>query len=302
MGEVVAMNDSIKVGLIGLGAMGSPMATHLDDRGLLSVVGNRTLAKALAIAEQLSTLKEHGESISPANIAADFSDCDVVVLCVSKDSDVLENVITLSGVLKAGAVVVDHSTVSMDTALQSQKILAEKNIGFIDAPVSGGVEGARNGKLSVMVGGTEENLEKIRPVLNAYAAKITHMGGTGAGQATKAVNQVLVAGIAQAVCEGLALGEKLGLDPEKLVPTLAAGAAGNWFLDKRGATMMANNFTPGFKSALLHKDLLIVREMAVKAGIRATVIEQSLKDYAELMQQGFADEDTSALIRLKRAL
>jgi 3-hydroxyisobutyrate dehydrogenase len=294
------MNDNIKVGLIGLGAMGLPMATHLDDKGLLSVVGNRTVAKAHAIAEQLSTLKEHGESISPASTAADFSECDVVVLCVSKDSDVLENVNALAVVLKANTVVIDHSTVSMATAKQAQKILAEKNIGFIDAPVSGGVEGARNGKLSIMAGGREEHLEKVRAVLNAYAAKITHMGDTGAGQATKAVNQVLVAGIAQAVCEGLALGEKLGLDPEKLVPTLAAGAAGNWFLDKRGATMMASNFTPGFKSALLHKDLLIVRDMATQAGIRATVIEQSLSDYAELMQQGFGDEDTSALIRLKR--
>ena len=151
-----------------------------------------------------------------------------------------------------------------------------------------------------MVGGDAADLEKARPVLEAYALRITHMGGPGSGQATKAVNQVLVAGIAQAVCEGLALGEKLGLAPELLVPTLAAGAAGNWFLDKRGATMLADNFTPGFKSALLHKDLLIVREMARAAGIRSTVIDQSIADYGELMQRGFGDEDTSALIRLKR--
>jgi 3-hydroxyisobutyrate dehydrogenase len=294
------MSDNIKVGLIGVGAMGAPMATHLHGKGLLFVVGNRTMAKAMAIVDQLSPLKEHGGSIKVASVAADFSECDVVVLCVSKDSDVLENVSALAAVLKRGAMVIDHSTVSVETAKQAQGILAEKHIGFIDAPVSGGVEGARNGKLSIMVGGTEESLEKSRPVLDAYSAKITHMGDVGAGQATKAVNQVLVAGIAQAVCEGLALGEKLGLDPEKLVPTLAAGAAGNWFLDKRGATMMASNFTPGFKSALLHKDLVIVRDIAAQAGIRATVIEQSLSDYAELMQQGFGDEDTSALIRLKR--
>ncbi len=286
------MSEKLKVGFIGLGAMGEPMAGHLHTAGLLSAVGNRSIAKAQLLAEKFS--------VNAAHASHYFSDCDVVVLCVSRDADVLENVNALFGVLKAGAVVVDHSTVSMDAAKQAQKILAAKNIGFIDAPVSGGVEGARNGKLSIMVGGTAENLEKVRPVLNAYASKITHMGDTGAGQATKAVNQVLVAGIAQAVCEGLALGEKLGLKPELLVPTLAAGAAGNWFLDKRGATMMASNFTPGFKSALLHKDLLIVKQMAADAGIRATVIEQSLADYAELMQQGFGDEDTSALIRLKR--
>lgn len=282
----------MKVGFIGLGAMGEPMAGHLQAQGLLSVVGNRSIAKAQVLAEKFSVNAAHASHF--------FSDCDVVVLCVSRDADVLENVNALSGVLKAGSVVVDHSTVSMQTAKQAQKILADRNIGFIDAPVSGGVEGARNGKLSIMVGGSEADLEIVRPVLNAYAAKITHMGATGAGQATKAVNQVLVAGIAQAVCEGLALGEKLGLQPELLVPTLAAGAAGNWFLDKRGATMMASNFTPGFKSALLHKDLLIVQQMATDAGIRASVIEQSLADYAELMQQGFGDEDTSALIRLKR--
>lgn len=286
------MSERLKVGFIGLGAMGEPMAGHLHAAGWLSVVGNRSIAKAQLLAEKFS--------VNAAHASHYFSDCDVIVLCVSRDADVLENVNALAAVLKAGSVVVDHSTVSMETARQAQNILAARNIGFIDAPVSGGVEGARNGKLSIMVGGCEENLEKIRPVLNAYAAKITHMGDTGAGQATKAVNQVLVAGIAQAVCEGLALGEKLGLKPELLVPTLAAGAAGNWFLDKRGATMMASNFTPGFKSALLHKDLLIVKQMAADAGIRATVIEQSLEDYAELMRQGFGDEDTSALIRLKR--
>jgi 3-hydroxyisobutyrate dehydrogenase len=286
------MSEKLKVGFIGLGAMGEPMAGHLHGSGLLSVVGNRSIAKAQLLAEKFS--------VNVAHASHYFSDCDVVVLCVSRDADVLENVTMLTNVLRAGAVVVDHSTVSVETAKQAHKMLAEKNIGFIDAPVSGGVEGARNGTLSVMAGGHAEQLEKVRSALNAYAAKITHMGDTGAGQATKAVNQVLVAGIAQAVCEGLALGEKLGLDPEKLVPTLAAGAAGNWFLDKRGATMMASNFTPGFKSALLHKDLLIVRDMAAQTGIRATVIEQSLNDYAELMQQGFGDEDTSALIRLKR--
>lgn len=286
------MNEKLKVGFVGLGAMGEPMAGHLHAAGLLATVGNRSIAKAQLLAEKFSVNAAHASHF--------FSDCDVVVLCVSRDADVLENVNVLAGVLRAGAVVVDHSTVSVETAKHAQKILAERNIGFIDAPVSGGVEGARNGKLSIMVGGSEADLEKIRPVLNAYAAKITHMGDTGAGQATKAVNQVLVAGIAQAVCEGLALGEKLGLKPELLVPTLAAGAAGNWFLDKRGATMMASNFAPGFKSALLHKDLLIVKQMAADAGIRASVIEQSLADYAELMQRGFGDEDTSALIRLKR--
>jgi 3-hydroxyisobutyrate dehydrogenase len=165
--------------------------------------------------------------------------------------------------------------------------------------VSGGVEGAKNGKLSVMVGGDAAVLERARPVLEAYGARITHMGAVGNGQATKAVNQVLVAGIAHAVTEGLALGEALGLEAESLIPTLAAGAAGNWFLDKRGATMLRNEFSVGFKLALLHKDLGIVRGIAMEAGTDRTVIEQSLADFAELMAQGYGD-DISALIRLKR--
>ncbi len=195
---------------------------------------------------------------------------------------------------------IDHSTVAPDTAKQAAQRLAAVGAHFLDAPVSGGVEGAKNGKLSVMVGGEAEALERARPVLEAYALRVTHLGGVGAGQATKAVNQVLVAGIAQAVCEGLALGEALGLAPEHLLPTLGAGAAGNWFLEKRGATMLRNEFSVGFKLALLHKDLAIVRGIAEQAGTERTVIERSLADYAELMSQGYGDDDISALIRLKR--
>lgn len=283
----------MKVGFIGLGAMGAPMARHLHARLGLSVVGNRTLAKAQALAQETGA--------RAAATAQDFAACDLVMLCVSQDSDVLQNVDSLASVLDRGAVVIDHSTVSRDTARRAQARLAANGIDFLDAPVSGGVEGARNGKLSVMVGGDAAVLERARPALEAYAARITLMGPSGAGQSTKAVNQILVAGIAQAVCEGLALGEKLGLDPERLLPTLGAGAAGNWFLDKRGATMLRDEFAPGFKSAHLLKDLRIVQAMAQAAGIRHPVIDQSLADYAELVAAGRGDEDTSALLRLKRA-
>ena len=282
----------MSAGFIGLGAMGAPMAGHLAARGLLGVVDNRTRSKAEALAAQLG--------VRAAASHADFAGCGVVALCVSMDADVLQQVEALAAVLKPGAVVVDHSTVSVETAKRAQALLAARGIGFVDAPVSGGVEGARNGKLSVMAGGNAADLGIARPVLEAYAARITHMGGTGTGQATKAVNQVLVAGINEAVCEGLALGEKLGLDPEKLLPTLMAGAAGNWFLEKRGATMLAGQFTPGFKCGHLLKDLRIVQGMARDAGIRASVIEQALADYAELVQRGEGDADTSALILLKR--
>lgn len=283
----------MRAGFIGLGAMGAPMAGHLHAAGLLAVVGNRGADKAERFAG------EHAGVLASAR-AQDFAGCDVVVLCVPADADVMGHVSALAGVLRPGSVVVDHSTVSANTAREAHARLAAAGIGFLDAPVSGGVEGARNGKLSIMVGGNAPDLEIARPVLEAYALRITHMGAPGAGQSTKAVNQVLVAGIAQAVCEGLALGEALGLPADKLIPTLAAGAAANWFLDKRGATMLRSEFTPGFKLGLLHKDLRIVRQLALDAGTGHSVIDQSLADYGELMAQGRADEDTSALIRLKR--
>jgi 3-hydroxyisobutyrate dehydrogenase len=286
------MHAIARVGFIGLGAMGASLAGHLHGKGLLSAVGNRTVAKADALATQLG--------VKAAKAPADFAGCDAVVLCVSKDADVLQCVDDLATVLPAGALVIDHSTVSRETALEAAARLKAKGIDFLDAPVSGGVEGAKNGKLSVMVGGDAAVLERARNLLSAYALKVTLMGPTGAGQATKAVNQVLVAGIAQAVCEGLAFGEALGLKPESLVPTLAAGAAGNWFIDKRGATMLADNFTPGFKSALLLKDLHIVQAMADALGKHYSVVEQSLADYQKLVDAGFGEEDTSALIRLKR--
>ncbi len=286
--------STLKTGFIGLGAMGQPMARHLHARGLLVAVGNRTRAKAEALAAELG-------ANAPPTPAALAAQCDVIALCVTADADVLTTVHALLPGLQSGAIVIDHSTVAPETARQAAALLAAAGASFLDAPVSGGVEGARNGKLSVMVGGEAATLERARPVLEAYAARITRMGVVGSGQATKAVNQVLVAGIAQAVCEGLALGEALGLAPEQLLPTLAAGAAGNWFLDKRGATMLRGEYDVGFKLGLLHKDLTIVRGIAERAGIDRSVIEKSLADYAELMARGHADDDISALIRLKRA-
>ena len=283
---------TLRASFIGLGAMGASMARHLHGKGLLVAVGNRTQQKAYDLAGDLG--------VDAPSIEGIASMSDVVALCVTADQDVLDNVAALLPHLREGSVVVDHSTVAPATAQRAAQMLAEKGIAFLDAPVSGGVEGARNGKLSVMVGGDAAALEKARPVLEAYAAKVTHMGGVGAGQSTKAVNQVIVAGIAQAVTEGLALGEALGLDADALLPTLGAGAAGNWFLEKRGATMLRNEFSVGFKLALLHKDLGIVRGVAVDAGTDRSIIEKSLADFAQLMSEGYGDDDISGLIRIKR--
>ncbi len=287
------MNASPRCGFIGLGAMGAPMAGHLAAKGLLAVVGNRTASKAGALASELN--------VKAAHAATDYAGCDAVMLCVSADADVLDNVRALAEALKTGSVVVDHSTIARDTALAAASVLAERGIGFIDAPVSGGVEGARNGRLSIMCGGDAATLERVRPALECYGARIALMGGTGAGQATKAVNQVMVAGINEAVCEALALGAKLGLDADALLPTLASGAAANWFLDKRGATMLRGEFAPGFKCAHMLKDLRIVQATAQAAGIAHPAADQALADYEVLVREGYGDADTSALIALKLA-
>jgi len=274
--------------------MGSPMAGHLKRAGLLVGVSNRTAAKARAFAQ------EHAVA-APDSLAALAALCNVVVLCVSADADVLGAVREIAAAAKPGMIVVDNSTVSPETAKQAHAQMQAAGGDFVDAPVSGGVEGAKNGKLSVMAGGDAATLERVRPVLDAYAVRVGHMGPVGAGQSTKAVNQVLVAGIAQGVCEGLALGEALGLNPDVLLPTLASGAAGCWFLDKRGATMLRNEFAGGFKAALLHKDLGIVREIAQRVGTDHSIVDKSYADLAELMAQGRGDEEHSAVIRLKRA-
>jgi 3-hydroxyisobutyrate dehydrogenase len=285
--------QSIRAGFVGLGAMGWSMAGHLHRLGLLAAVANRSVEKAQRFAQQHA-------GVVAADAAALAEHCNVIVLCVSADADVLAVTGAVAAAARPGTIVIDHSTVSSATAQQAAVLMRAAAGDFIDAPVSGGVEGAKNGKLSIMAGGAAQTLEQVQPVLQAYGARISHMGEVGAGQNTKAVNQVLIAGIAQAVTEGLALGEALGLDPATLLPTLGAGAAGNWFLEKRGATLLRDEFSVGFKLGLLHKDLNIVQQLASAAGTSRSVIDQSLRDYAELMRRGHADDDISALIRLKR--
>ncbi len=285
--------ENIKAGFIGLGAMGIPMARHIANAGLLVAVANRSPAKANALAQELDVPAPS----SPMQLAPL---CDVIALCVTADDDVLAITREIAAHVRPGTIVVDHSTVSSETARAAQAMMRKAGGDFLDAPVSGGVEGAKNGKLSVMVGGDETTLERARPLLECYAARISHMGPCGAGQNTKAINQVLVAGIAEAVCEGLALGDALGLDADRLLPTLGAGAAGCWFLDKRGASMMAEQFDVGFKLSLLLKDLRIVREIAIGAGTDRSIIDKAIGDYAALVDAGYGDEDISALIRHKR--
>ena len=284
----------MKTGVIGLGAMGSGMALNLHKAGRLHGVWNRTLSKAERVAGQTGVILFE----SPAGLA---SECELVILCVSRDADVLEMVEQVASSATAGTIVVDTSTVSSATAQRAAGLLAEKNVAFLDCPVSGGVEGARNGTLAMMVGGDAEVLARAEETLRAIAATVTLIGPTGSGQACKAVNQIMCAGVNQAVTEALAFGEAMGLDMNKVVDVVAKGAAGNWFLDHRGKTMLVNDNDTGFKLNLHHKDLTICKAMIRELDkVSLPLVDTTLKQYEELMEQGYGDEDISALYRLKR--
>ena len=271
------MSNQLHTGVIGLGAMGAHMARNLE-----------TLA-----AETGCQVAD-----SPARLA---ELCDVIITCVSRDEDVLAVVDQLLPGIQAGAVVADTSTVNASTAQAAAARLQEKHAFFLDCPVSGGVEGARQGTLVTMVGGDVQALERARPALEAIAGNVIYMGESGSGQATKAVNQLMAAGINQAVTEALAFGESLGLDMDKVVDVVSAGAAGNWFVQHRGKTMLSGTFEPGFKLGLHHKDLEICRSMALeKTGISLPMVEMTLIHYKKLMEEGHGDEDISALFRLKQ--
>jgi len=292
-------NEKIIAGVIGLGAMGAPMARHLAAAGLLHMVWNRTTAKAVALADETASILAD----SPAQMAAA---CNVILTCVSADEDLLDVVGQLVPEVATGTVVVDTSTVSPATARRLSEDLIAVGAGLVDAPVSGGVEGAQKGSqkgsLSVMAGGDSANISRIMPVLEAISASITHMGPVGSGQATKAVNQVMIAGIAEAVCEALALGEKLNLPSERLLSVVGAGAAGSWFLDHRGESMLENRFNVGFKLSLLLKDLLICHTLAQDLDISLPTVEAAIEDYSKLVGLGDGNHDISGLIRLKRAV
>jgi len=278
----------------GLGAMGRPMARNLHDQGLLLGVKNRTEGKVQAMVNELNLTEfEDDESM--------FAQADCVLTCVSADDDLKAVVHSFIGMLKPGSVVIDCSTVSPNTARTLADDLASQGISFVDAPVSGGVEGARKGSLSIMVGADRAVYKRAADVFSAIGSQITHMGRVGQGQATKAVNQVMVAGVAQAVCSALAMAEQCNLDMKKTIEVLSAGAAGNWFLDNRGTTMVNDEFKVGFKLNLLHKDLKICQATVAELGADMPIIDDSLQDYAQLMAAGHGDEDISSLIRLKRA-
>ena len=269
------------------------MARNVAKAGLLKAVWNRTAI----VAETLSKELKVNHAATPSELA---NQVDVVLTCVSTDDDLLSVIEAMLPGLTSISIVIDHSTVSAETARKVAVMVKGSGAEFLDAPVSGGVEGAKNGTLAIMVGGPIESLNQVMAVLEAMSSRIVHMGDVGAGQATKAINQIMCAGINQAVTEALAFGAAQGVNLEKAIDIISQGAAGNWFLDKRGLTMVNGVFTPGFKLALHQKDLKICSEMAEKLGVNLPITQITSQEYAQLIQQGYGDEDISALYRLKR--
>jgi 3-hydroxyisobutyrate dehydrogenase len=285
----------MRTGFVGLGAMGTHMARNLHRADLLVSVWNRSPAKAAALASELKIT-------AAATLAQLAATCDTVVSCVSADADVLEVTQALAAGLKPGALLLDCSTVSGETARRAAELLARQRIDFLDCPVSGGVEGARDATLAIMVGGEPAAFERAQPVLKALGRTIAHFGPVGSGQAAKATNQIMCAGIIEAVAEAMAFARAQGLPLDTLIDTLGKGAGSSWYFVHRAPNMARGAYPPGFRVRLHAKDLAICHDMAARFGVALPVVERMLGEYAELTARGYGDEDISATFRLKAEL
>jgi len=286
--------DEADCGFIGLGSMGWPMAANLARAGRLAGVWNRSPDKAEGFAQEFA-VTAHG---SPEALAADSR---IIITCVSADEDLLSVIDALLPALTDNHVVVDCSTLKPDTARQVARLLAERGSDFLDAPVSGGTEGAQKGSLSMMVGGDADALASVQPALALMAKGIIHMGPVGNGQATKAINQIAVAGVNQAVSEAMALAAAQGLDADRVIEALSGGAADSWFLRNRASNMRDGAFPLGFRVTLHDKDLAICQALAESHGARLPIVEMTRLQYQRLIDLGYGDEDVSSLFRLKQA-
>jgi 3-hydroxyisobutyrate dehydrogenase len=285
----------MQTGFVGLGAMGAHMARSLHRAGLLTGVWNRTADKSAALAKEL-------RCIAFAGLAELAGNCEAVVICVSADEDLRAVIAALDAGLNPNMIVMDCSTVSAGTARGIHAQLDTLGVGFLDCPVSGGVEGARTAALAIMVGGDEPVFERARPILEAMGKNVAYLGASGAGQAAKATNQIMCAGIIQAVGEAMAFAHAEGLPLDRLIDLLGKGAGSSWYFVNRAPFMAHNDFPAGFRVRLHAKDLRICRDMAAQHGAQLPVVESTLAQYAQLIIQGFGDEDISSIYRLKSAL
>jgi 3-hydroxyisobutyrate dehydrogenase len=275
--------------------MGSHMARHLARAGHLNGLWNRTGEKSRALAAELGvTAAESPEALARA--------AEAIVLCVSADRDVLDVVTAMLPGIAPNTLVLDCSTVSAETARRAAELLHARQADFLDCPVSGGVEGARDATLAIMVGGTAEAFSRAQPILGSLGKTITHFGPTGSGQAAKATNQIMCAGIIETVSEAMAFARAQGLPLDKIVDTLGKGAGSSWYFVHRAPNMVRGAYPAGFRVRLHAKDLGICRDMAARFGVTLPVVERMLDEYAELVSRGYGDEDISATFRLKAEL
>lgn len=287
----------MRVAFVGLGVMGYPMAGFLAKAGHDTVVYNRTPAKAA------QWVDEHGGFSAPTPGAA-AAGADIVFVCVGNDDDVREVVLGAAGVLAKmadGGIVVDHTTASATIAREIHAAAAERSVGFLDAPVSGGQAGAENGQLTVMVGGDENVFERAAPVIDCFAKAITHIGPAGSGQLAKMVNQICIAGVVQGLSEGLHFAQCAGLDPAVVIESISKGAAQSWQMENRWQTMVNGEFEFGFAVDWMRKDLGIALDEARQNGAQLEMTELVDRYYTEVQAMGGSRWDTSSLIaRLKK--
>ena len=278
-----------KVAFLGLGVMGYPMAGHLKAKGHDVTVYNRTTAKAEAWARQ------HGGGFGKT-VAEAVAGCEMVLMCVGNDKDLMEVGQAALAAMKSATILVDHTTASADSARKLHTLAKAKGIGFIDGPVSGGQAGAEKGQLTVMCGGDQTAFDTAKPVIDCYAKATTLMGPSGAGQLTKMVNQICIAGLVQALSEGLAFAEKAGLDGNLVLDVISKGAAQSWQMENRGRTMLKREFNFGFAVDWMRKDLGICMEEAGRNGAKLPITTLIDQFYGEVQKTGGNRFDTSSLI------
>lgn len=279
-----------KAAFLGLGVMGYPMAGHLAKNGFDVTVYNRTAAKAAQWCGDYA-----GASADTPNRAVEGA--DFVFLCLGDDPDVDSVVKNAAGAFGQGAIVVDHTTASASLARRLHDDLAELGVGFVDAPVSGGEAGAKNGKLAIMCGGDGAHVELARPAMGSYGARIVHVGPSGSGQLCKAVNQICIAGLLQGLSEGVHFAARSGLDIETVLEAISGGAAQSWQMENRAKTMAADEFDFGFAVDWMRKDLRIALDEARNNGARLPVTALVDQFYADIQAMDGGRWDTSSLLR-----
>lgn len=284
------MNKTI--GFIGLGVMGFPMAGHLSKIFEVSVF-NRSHSKS-------EKWKKNFSGTSYNSIKEISSNSEILILCVGNDRDVKEIICGQDGAidfLKPGSIIIDHTTTSSDLPIELSSLLKPKKISFIDAPISGGQSGAESGKLSIMIGGERQSYEKVKKVLNTYSKFYKYMGPSGSGQLTKMVNQICIAGLIQALSEGMNFADKVGLNIRSVIEVISKGAAQSWQMENRWETMLKDNYDHGFAVDLMKKDLDIVIKKASKENINIEVTKIIDNYYKEIQGAGGGKWDTSSLYK-----